>query len=108
MKKIIVITVIACGLFAGCAFIRAGAKTINDIASVLCEVVAVEQTPQDLDGMSAAEWCAVKKNLDPFLNVVLAAKQEATDKAGFAKPEECKPEADQVQKKPTDGGLVDG
>lgn len=73
---LITIILIISLLFSGCAAFKQVARTVNDVASVLCEVVAADYTSAQRDGLSPAEWCAIKKNLDPFLDYVLTAQQQ--------------------------------
>jgi len=62
----------------GCATFSAIGKTVNDAGAILCNLYAaeVEETsPEQLQGMDAAAWCAVHENLKPFIDEALAAKQ---------------------------------
>jgi hypothetical protein len=47
---------------------------VNDAANVLCELFGAEN-PDVLQGASVSDYCAVKENLDPFIESILAAKQ---------------------------------
>jgi hypothetical protein len=58
----------------GCAGLKQNARTVNDAANVLCELFGVEN-PEVLQGASVSDYCAVKENLDPFIESILAAKQ---------------------------------
>lgn len=60
----------------GCAAWKPVARTVTDLASVVCEGLAAENQEQ-LQGLSPADWCAIQRNLDPFIDAVLAAKQKA-------------------------------
>ena len=51
-------------------------RTINDAATTLCNLFGQEH-PEQLAGVSAADFCSVKENLDPFIDAALAAKQTA-------------------------------
>ena len=67
----------------GCAAFKNVARVVNDVAHDLCMVVAAEQDAEELDGLSPRAWCAIHKNLKPFIDSVLAAKEEAAEKSGF-------------------------
>lgn len=71
-KGLLVFT--AFGLLVSCASLKPIARTVNDAATVLCELYGAEN-PELLDGASVSDYCAVKENLDPFIDSVLAAKQ---------------------------------
>ena len=73
---------------SGCGAVRLVGRSLNAIATALCETVAADQYGQELDGMSPEEWCSIKSNLDPFLSVLLAAQRDAAAKAGL-RPIEC-------------------
>jgi hypothetical protein len=60
----------------GCAAIKPVARTVADLASMVCEGLAAENRDQ-LQGLSPEDWCSIQRNLDPFLDAVLAAKQKA-------------------------------
>lgn len=63
---------------SGCATFSAIGKTVSDAGAILCNLYAVEveaTSPEQLQGMSAAVWCAVHENLKPFIDEALAAKQ---------------------------------
>ena len=80
-----------CFVLAACAELVTAVKTVRTVADVLCEVVATEQDPEQLDGLTPAEWCAIKENVDPFLDIVAVAKQNAEDVSGFNRVEEGEP-----------------
>ena len=84
MRPFIALLVL-CFALSACALIKPIARTSNDVAGTLCEIVAAEQEPEALGGMSVEDWCAIHDNVDPFLDIVLSAKAEAAEKAGFAK-----------------------
>ena len=71
----------------GCGLLRDIGRTANDAAIILCEVFAEERTEKELDGLSPQDWCAIHKNLDPFIREVLIAKQNAGDTLGFKRKE---------------------
>lgn len=60
----------------GCAAFKPVARTVADLASVVCEGLAAENQAQ-LQGLSPEDWCAIQRNLDPFIDAVLAARQKA-------------------------------
>lgn len=64
-----------------CAAVKPIAKVVSTIASTLCETLAAERLeeegPDALDGFDISTWCAVKKNFDPILDIVLAAQKDA-------------------------------
>ena len=88
-----------------CAAIKPIGKVVSSIATTLCETLAAEKLEKEgdeaLDGFDISEFCKVKENFDPILNVVLSAKQDAEDivsdkldaeKAKEDKPEDPKPD----------------
>ena len=62
-------------LASGCATAKGIGRTINDAGSILRNLFAVDATTEQLQGMSAADWCAVHENVKPFIDEALAAKQ---------------------------------
>jgi len=58
----------------GCGAVKPVARTINDVATVLCELYATENPNVISDGLDPSQWCQVKRNIDPFIDEVLAAK----------------------------------
>lgn len=71
---------------SGCSIFKAAGRTINDAAMILCEIVVTDQIDQ-LSGMSPKEWCAIHRNLEPFIDEVLTARKRTEDKLGFERPE---------------------
>lgn len=66
-------------ILSSCAFMQKAkpfVRTINDAATTLCRLFAAEHEDQ-LGGMTAADFCSVKENLDPFIDAALSAKQTA-------------------------------
>ena len=64
----------------GCGMLKQTGRTINDAASILCTLFAVEAAetdPEMLGGMNAADYCAIHDNLQPFIDEALSAKQAA-------------------------------
>jgi hypothetical protein len=66
-----------------CAAAKGVARTVNDAARILCELVAAEQPQDELAGLSPGEWCAIKKNLDPFIEEALKAQKAGAHRAGL-------------------------
>lgn len=60
----------------GCSFLKNTGRTINDAASILCNLFATEH-PEEIQGLTPAEWCAVHDNIAPFIDEALRAKQSA-------------------------------
>lgn len=57
-----------------CAEVKPVARTVNDIARDACEVAFSEQElPQ---GVSVKDLCKTHKDLQPFIDSILAAKQQ--------------------------------
>lgn len=69
MKKIFLLIAIV-WLTAGCAQFKPIARTVVDIARGACEMFAAEQ------GLSISDVCATEKQLQPFVDGLLAAKRE--------------------------------
>ena len=72
MRHLLLATLLLTTLLGGCAHLR----TLNDAATVVCELFAVDH--EEAFGMSPSDWCSVKENLDPFLDEILAAQRNAT------------------------------
>ena len=56
-------------------FAKPAARTANDIARQACSTFA-EARERQL-GISAEQWCRLRDNLDPFLQVILSAERKA-------------------------------
>ena len=84
MEHIIAYLLIA--LIVGCAALKQVGRTANDAAKILCELTASEQ-PEELDKLTPEEWCSIHKNLSPFLDEILSAKQRSEDRLGFSRKE---------------------
>lgn len=75
MKYLFLAFVVLSGV-TGCAAVRPVVRTVLDIATSLCESVAVRSQDR-LHGLSVSEWCAIERNLEPFIDAVLAAERKA-------------------------------
>ena len=53
----------------GCAMFKSVARTANDVAREACAVFGA-QNPEAL-GMSVEDFCAIQRNVDPFLDAIL-------------------------------------
>lgn len=69
---------------ASCGLLKDVGRTANDAAAILCELVAAEK-PEELQGLSPQQWCAIHENLRPFLDEVLSAQKAAAKKTGLSK-----------------------
>lgn len=79
-------TLLTAFLLTGCAAIKNHARTVNDIASDLCMLVATENAEQ-LAGLTPRQWCQIHENLQPFIDEVLAAKRSSETKVGLQEKE---------------------
>jgi len=84
-------TLLAFGLLVivACSTVKGLVRTLNDIAKDLCMLTASEQLEREgaaLDGLTVAQWCDIKENLDPFIDEVLKAQKMAAGQAGLAAP----------------------
>ena len=85
MKKTALALTILGGLlcvsaWAGCGTLKQVGRTINDAATVLCELYAVDANPEQLNGLTPSDYCAIHDHLEPFIEEALAAKQAAAMK----------------------------
>lgn len=60
----------------GCAAIKPVVRTVEDIARNLCESVAQKHTDQ-LRSLTPADWCAIERNIEPFIDAVLSVQRVA-------------------------------
>lgn len=60
----------------GCAMFKKVVRTIDDIASDACVLFATENA-DDLAGLSPADFCDVRENLEPFVEYITRAQQTA-------------------------------
>ena len=90
-KAFKIFTVLALAFLIGgaCATVKKVVRTVNDLATDLCWIVAEENT-DELGGLTPAAWCAIKENLDPFINQILEAQRLAGQKTGLTKDTDAK------------------
>lgn len=79
MTKYIAMFAVVLTTISGCAALG----TLMDAARLLCNLTATEQSEAELAGMTPAEWCAVRENLEPFVEEAKRAKMAAGKKAGL-------------------------
>ncbi len=82
-----------CGALAvgggqGCASVKPILKGIDSAATLLCLGAASKAPKEQLAGLSAKEWCAVKRNLQPFIDAALAAQRAGAEQTGLAPADE--------------------
>ena len=70
-------------LVTGCAMFKSVARTANDVARDACEVFGAKN-PEAL-GMSVEDFCAIQRNVDPFLDAILSAQKLSAAKLSAAK-----------------------
>ena len=70
-------------LTTSCAMFRSVARTANDVAREACEIFGAKQ-PETL-GMSVEDFCAIQRNVDPFLDAILSAQKLSAAKLSAAK-----------------------
>ena len=70
-------------LLTGCAMFKSVARTANDVARDACAVFGA-QNPEAL-GMSVEDFCAIQRNVDPFLDAILSAQKLSAAKLSAAK-----------------------
>jgi hypothetical protein len=73
-KQLFTISFLVC-LISGCALFKSTARTANDAGLILCQLFAAEHKEEV--GMSPGDWCAIHRNLQPFIEEALSAKQKA-------------------------------
>lgn len=76
MKRLASIIIVAMVMTCGCAAVKKVLKPANEVANALCELVAADYTKDQRDGMSVYEWCAIKENVEPFIDYILSAPQK--------------------------------
>lgn len=69
MKKIVLLIAVV-AMTAGCGNFKPIARTVLDVARAGCEMFAAEQ------GLSISDVCATEKQLQPFIDGLLAAKRQ--------------------------------
>lgn len=75
MKSLLLLSYFLIG-FYGCAAIKPVLRTVEDIATSLCESVAAKHTDR-LQALSPADWCAIHSHLEPFIDAVLSVQRAA-------------------------------
>ncbi len=68
----LLIALFACSCGGSLPTVKDVGNLTNDAARALCEAFYAENPKA---GFSARDLCAIRKNLDPFLREILAAKQ---------------------------------
>lgn len=71
-------------LVTGCAAFKSIARTANDVARDACMVFGAKN-PEAL-GMSVEDFCAIQRNVDPFLDAILSAQKLSAAKLSAGKP----------------------
>ncbi len=79
---------LAMGATSGCSAIKPVVRTADDAATILCQLEASKAPKSQLTGLSAKEWCALKENLQPFIDAVLTAQKAGAAKSGLAPSDE--------------------
>jgi len=74
-KKIAALILVALLSVAGCAAFKKVARTANSVATDLCWIFAADHQ-DELGGIAPAAWCAIKENLDPFIEYILKAQND--------------------------------
>ena len=70
-------------LVTGCAMFKSVARTANDVARDACEVFGAKN--EQALGMSVEDFCAIQRNVDPFLDAILSAQKLSAAKLSAAK-----------------------
>jgi len=68
---------------SGCSSVKPILNTVNDAARIICELAAAEHADSERAGLTAQQWCAIRKNLDPFIEEALRAQRAGAEKAGL-------------------------
>ena len=83
----VVTTIMSCAamllvgfLLVRCAAVKPVLRTVDDAASILCELFATEHKAELK--LTPQEFCDVKENFQPFIDQVLAAQRAAGDQVG--------------------------
>lgn len=71
-----IISIILVAILISCGTLKDVGRTINDAALIVCEIFATENKDR-LEGFSPQQWCAIHKNIAPFIDEILAAKKRA-------------------------------
>ena len=64
-------------ILVSCATLKSAGRTINDAATVLCELFAQDADAEQLKGFTPSQYCAVHEHLEPFIDEALKAKNAA-------------------------------
>jgi hypothetical protein len=64
-----------------CAFLKPAVKSANEAAKIACESMLGAEA--EAQGMSVEEFCAIREVIDPFIDQLGAAKNQA---AGVSLP----------------------
>ena len=72
MRSALPLLVMLCS--CACASIKPAIATIDDVASDLCVLFAVDNE-SELGGLTPAQFCSIKENVQPFIDEALAAQQ---------------------------------
>ena len=76
-------TAILAILLCGCAAFKSIARTANDVARDACMVFGAKN--EQALGMSVEDFCAIQRNVDPFLDAILSAQKLSAAKLSAAK-----------------------
>ena len=71
-------------LVTGCAAFRSAARTANDVAREACEIFGAKN--EQALGMSVEDFCAIERNVAPFLDALLSAQKLSAAKLSAGKP----------------------
>ena len=59
----------------GCGFLKTVAKTADNIADDHCQMYAANHA-EELASLTPEEWCGIRDNVKPFLDILLASQQQ--------------------------------
>lgn len=89
MKRIIVVAAIA----VSCAAVKPVLRTVSDAAAILCETAFGVDDAAERAGISVREYCAIHKNVKPFLDEAMKAQRAGAQRAGLPSPTAPAPDA---------------
>lgn len=69
----------------GCAMVKPVIRAVDDIARDACQLFATGH-PDQLGGVSPAEFCDAREHLEPFIDHILSGQQAAGAAAVSATP----------------------